>query len=170
MAVSNFNRLGTLIIVFLVAIIVGGGIFAWSRYSPERPIAVSLPPVQERLGRIYIDGAVSSPGFYSYSGQDSLAALLEAAGGTTGSADLSGLRLHVPEKGEGLEPQKIDINRAEVWLLKALPGIGETLAQRIVDYRQQHGPFLNIHQIVKVAGIGETSYEQIKHLITVAGE
>ena len=70
--------------------------------------------------------------------------------------------------GEEQEPQKIDINRAEVWLLKALPEIGETLAQRIVDYRQQNGPFHNIHDIVKVDGIGKATYEQIKDLITVA--
>jgi len=70
--------------------------------------------------------------------------------------------------GEAQEPQKIDINRAEVWLLKALPGIGETLAQRIVDYRHQNGPFHNIRQLLQVAGIGTTTYEQIKHLITVA--
>ena len=168
MAVSNFNRLGTLIIIFLIAIIIGGGIFAWLRYSPDRPIAVSLPPVQERSGKIYIGGAVFSPGFYAYSGRDSLAALLEAAGGTTGSAGPDGLRLYVPESGKVQQLQKIDINRAEVWLLKALPGIGETLAQRIVDYRQQNGPFDNIRGLLKVAGIGTATYEQIGHLITVA--
>lgn len=72
------------------------------------------------------------------------------------------------EAGEQQEPQKIDINRAEVWLLKALPGIGETLAQRIVDYRQQNGSFHNTNELLKVAGIGTTTYERIKHLITVA--
>jgi competence protein ComEA len=168
--VSGFNRLGTAIIILLIAIIAGGGIFAWSRYSPARPIAISLPPVQEQSGEIYIGGVVTNPGYYPYIGRDSLATLLEAAGGTTGHADPGGLRLYVTEPEEVQQPQKININRAEVWLLKALPGIGDTLARRIVDYRQQHGPFLNIHQIVKVAGVGEASYEQIKHLITVAGE
>ena len=159
----------TLIIVFLIAIIVTGGIVAWSRYSPNRPIEISLPQVQEWSGKICISGAVTNPGDYPCTGQDSLDALLQAAGGTTSSADFSGLKLYIPGLGEAEGPQKVDINRAEVWLLEALPGIGETLAQRIVDYRQQNGPFVNTHQIVEVTGVGNATYEQIKHLITVAG-
>ena len=55
-----------------------------------------------------------------------------------------------------------------MWLLKALPGIGETLAQRIVEYRQRNGLFYNTRDLLKVAGIGTTTYEQIKDMITVA--
>jgi comEA protein len=65
------------------------------------------------------------------------------------------------------QPQKVDINRAEAWLLEALPGIGETLAQRIIDYRQQNGAFRSISEITEVEGIGQSLYEQIKDLITV---
>ncbi len=86
------------------------------------------------------------------------------------NANLSGLRLYIPSMGEEQEPQKIDINRAEVWLLKALPGIGETLAQRIVDYRQKNGPFRNTAELLKVAGIDSATYEKTKHLITVADQ
>ena len=119
-------------------------------------------------GEIYIGGAVNSPGFYPLTAGDSMEGLIQAAGGTTSSANLSRLELYIPEVGEEEQPQKINLNRAEVWLLEALPGIGETLAQRIIDYRQQNGPFNNIKELMKVAGIGTTTYEQIKHLITVA--
>jgi competence protein ComEA len=64
-------------------------------------------------------------------------------------------------------PQKIDINRAEAWLLEALPGIGPSKAQAIIDYRQQNGGFAHITEITKVDGIGPTIYEDIKGLITV---
>jgi comEA protein len=64
-------------------------------------------------------------------------------------------------------PQKIDINRAEAWLLEALPGIGPSKAQAIIDYRQQNGRFANITEITRVEGIGPAIYEQIKDLITV---
>ncbi len=74
----------------------------------------------------------------------------------------------IGEVCQGEEPQKIDINRAEAWLLEALPGIGKTLAQRIIDYRQKNGSFRNITEITKVEGIGPDIYEQIKNLITVA--
>ncbi len=161
------NRYWALIIVFLVAIIATGGIIAWSRYSLSQPIEISIPPGQELQGSIHIGGAVTNPGFYSLTVGDSIETLIQAAGGTTGSANPSGLKLYVSEMGkEG--PQKIDINRAEVWLLKALPGIGETLAQRIVDYRRQNEPFRNTNELLKVAGIGTTTYQQIEHLITVA--
>lgn len=64
-------------------------------------------------------------------------------------------------------PQKIDINRAEAWLLEALPGIGESKAQAIIAYRQQNGVFKHISEITNVEGIGPAIYEQIKDLITV---
>ena len=168
MTAGRLNRYWTLIALFLVVIIVIGGIVAWVRYSPGRPVEISLPPTQELQGKIYIGGNVINPGLYPFAGGDRLETLIQAAGGTTSSANLSGLKLYVPGMGEEQEPQKIDINRAAVGLLEALPGIGETLAQRIVDYRQQNGPFQNIGEIVKVAGIGATTYEQIKDLITVA--
>lgn len=65
------------------------------------------------------------------------------------------------------QPQKIDINRAEAWLLEALPGIGQSKAQAIIAYRQQNGGFSHIAEITEVAGIGETIYEDIRELITV---
>jgi comEA protein len=64
-------------------------------------------------------------------------------------------------------PQKIDINRAEAWLLEALPGIGPSKAQAIIAYRQQNGGFKHITEITEVEGIGPAIYEEIKDLITV---
>ncbi len=66
------------------------------------------------------------------------------------------------------QPQKIDINRAEAWLLEALPGIGPSKAQAIIAYRRQNGGFKHITEITKVEGIGPAIYEEIKDLITVA--
>jgi len=63
-------------------------------------------------------------------------------------------------------PQKIDINRAEAWLLEALPGIGPSKAQAIIAYRQQNGGFKHIIEITEVEGIGPAIYEEIKGLIT----
>jgi len=97
-----------------------------------------------------------------------LEALLRAAGGTTEEADLTGLELFVPETAQGPQPQRIDINRAEAWLLDVLPGIGPSRAQAIVDYRQKNGPFRSTNELMKVEGIGTATYERIKPLITVA--
>jgi competence protein ComEA len=110
-----------LIIIFLIAIIVGGGITAWQKYSPPHPIEISLPPPPEPEGKV----------------------------------------------NPAEQPQKIDINRAEAWLLEALPGIGPSKAQAIIAYRQQNGGFGHIIEITEVEGIGPTIYEDIKDLITV---
>lgn len=169
MTTSKLNLFWTLATILLVAIIVIGGIVAWLRCSPSQLIEISIPQSQEWQGSIYVGGAVNNPGLYPFTTRDSLGTLIQAAGGTTGSANLSGLKLklYIPQVGEEQEPQKIDINRAEAWLLNALPGIGETLAQRIVEYREKNGPFHDTVELTRVAGIGTTTYEQIKDLITV---
>ena len=154
--------------LLLIVIIVVSGTVAWSRYSGSQPIEITLPPSHELEGDIYISGAVNNPGFYPLTAEDGIADAIQAAGGTTGNADFNRLRLLIPEVGEEGEPQKIDINRAEVWLLEALPGIGEVRAKAIVDYRCQNGPFQNINELIKVEGISAITYEQIKEFITVA--
>ena len=165
---TKLNKYWTLITIFLVAIIVIAGIVAWSRYSGSQPIEISTPSHPELQGQIYVGNAVHNPGFYPLRAGDSIEALIQAAGGINRSADLSQLKLYIPGVGEEEEPQKINLNRAEVWLLQALPGIGETRAQDIVDYRHQNGLFRNTNELTKVKGIGVTTYEQIKQLITVA--
>lgn len=61
----------------------------------------------------------------------------------------------------------ININTASAAELDSLPGIGEKIAQKILDYRQTHGPFRKISDIMNVSGIGAAKYANIKGLITV---
>jgi|YelNatPaOPRAMG01_1025707.scaffolds.fasta_scaffold00849_7 competence protein ComEA len=61
----------------------------------------------------------------------------------------------------------ININSASQKELEELPGIGPTLAQRIIDYREKNGYFQTIEDIKKVSGIGDKKFEAIKDLITV---
>ena len=168
MTTSKFNKYWTPIIIILVVIIAIGCIVAWSKYRGSQPIEISIPPSQELQGEIYIGGAVNSPGFYSIKAGDSIEDIIQAAGGTTDSADLSRLKLYIPQSGEEQQPQKINLNRAEAWLLQALPGIGEARAQAIIDYRQQNKRFHSINELTKVEGIGVATYQRIKQLITVA--
>jgi len=168
MIISKPNKYWMLVIILLIAIIATGSVIVWSRYSPSQPVEISTPPSQELEGEICIGGAVTSPGFYPLKTGDSLGDIIQAAGGISSNADLGRLKLYIPEVEEEYQPQEIDINRAEAWLLQALPGIGEIKAQAIVDYRRQNGPFHNINELIKVKGIGATTYEKIKHLITVA--
>ena len=164
---GKLNKYWTPIIFILAAIIVIGGVVAWSKYGGSQPIEISMSSSQELRGEIYVGGAVNNPGFYSLKSGDSLQDIIQAAGGTIDSADLSQLELYIPHIAEEQQPQKINLNQAEAWLLEALPGIGEVRAQAIIEYRQRNGRFHNINELTKVEGIGTTAYEQIKHLITV---
>lgn len=60
----------------------------------------------------------------------------------------------------------VNINTATVDELDTLPGIGPSTAQKIIDYRVQHGPFSQIEQIMDVSGIGPATFDRLKNLIT----
>ena len=63
----------------------------------------------------------------------------------------------------------VNINTADAAELAALPGIGDVLAQRILDYRRVHGSFSAVEQLTNVEGIGEGKLEAILELITIGG-
>ncbi|HYA49235.1 MAG TPA: ComEA family DNA-binding protein [Burkholderiales bacterium] len=65
---------------------------------------------------------------------------------------------------------KININTATQAELESLPRIGPKVAQRIIDYRTQNGNFKRVEDIMKVKGIGEKIFAQIKDMITVGPE
>lgn len=66
----------------------------------------------------------------------------------------------------GSSQDLININTASVEELDSLPGIGPTIAQRIIDYRDENGPFQTIEDILNVSGVGPSTFDQIKDLIT----
>jgi competence protein ComEA len=162
------NRYWAIAIIFLVAVIIITVFVAWSRYRPTRPIEILLPPEQEISGDVYINGAVTNPGIYPFSGGDSIGSLIQSAGGVTVNGDSDSLKLTIPQANVTETPQKININSAEAWLLEALPGIGPTKAKAIIDYRQKNGFFRSVNELTKVNGISSTLLEQIKPLITVS--
>lgn len=66
--------------------------------------------------------------------------------------------------------KKININTASLTELQELPRVGEKIAQRIIDFRKEHGNFKRIEEIMKVKGIGEKMFAELKEMITVAAE
>jgi len=166
---SRVDRFYLSVTIFLVIAAITGGIMLAVQHSRSQPveIVVSQTEPAELSGELYIGGAVASPGIYPLREDDTIETLLLDAG-VESDADLSHIEIYVPREGEKQSPQKIDINRAEPWLLEAMPGIGEVLAQRIVDYRRENGPFRRIEDLLKVSGIGPTTFENIKDFITVS--
>jgi competence protein ComEA len=166
---SRVDRVYLFITIFLLIAAIAGGIMLGMQRNRNQPAEIVLsqtePPRQN--GELYIGGAVANPGIYSWQESDTIQSLLLSAGVEL-DADLSHIEINIPREGEDQSPQKIDINRAEPWLLDAIPGIGETLAERIVDYRSQNGPFKRIEDLLKVNGIGSATLENMKDFITVS--
>lgn len=75
---------------------------------------------------------------------------------------------HIPEGSVGAAAAGVvNINTAGPAELETLPGIGPSLAQRIVRYRETNGPFADPSDIKKVSGIGDKKYEQLKDFISI---
>jgi len=166
---SRADRFYLFVTVFLVIAVTAGGVIIGINRIGSPPIEVVLSQASPSWqgGEICVDGAVSNPGFYPWKEGDTVQALLLDAG-IESDADLNHIKIYIPQKGEKQFPQKIDLNRAEAWLLEALPGIGKTRAQAIVDYRNENGPFKRIEDLLQVKGIGQGTFEKIKDYITVS--
>lgn len=158
------------IAILLVVIIVAGGYTLYrKRGTPEQKLVIHqpTPAPTSTISQVYVDGAVRNPGFYRATDKDTLIDIIRGAGGLTSEADSSNLRIYAPPVSEKPQPQKININTAEAWLLEALPEIGEKTAQNIIDYRTKSGPFKNVEELTNVKGIGPKTLEKIKDLVTV---
>jgi competence protein ComEA len=166
---SDARRAYLFITVFLLIAAIAGGTMLAVRHSRNHRVEILLsdtvPP--EICGEVCVEGAVANPGTYPLKEGDTLGTLLRDAGIET-DADLSHIEIHVPRQGEKQASQKIDVNRAEPWLLEVLPGVGEVLAQRIVDYRNENDSFRRIEDLLQVEGIGPATLEKIRDCITVS--
>ena len=160
---------------------------------PPPTVAPTEPPTPAPV-RVYVSGAVATPGVYTLPPKSLVDDALKAAGGATTEADLDRINLaqevrdqqqiHVPRKGEAAPQQpapgpngaappgptaakKININTATLADLDTLPKIGPVTAQNILDYRTKNGPFKKIEDLKNVSGIGDAIFEGLKDSITV---
>jgi competence protein ComEA len=67
----------------------------------------------------------------------------------------------------GVEQERLDLNRADYAQLVQLPGVGPSLAQRIEDYRRQHGGFRSVDELRQVRGVGPAVLERLRPFVTV---
>ena len=126
----------------------------------------SIPATQATLS-VGVTGAVDHPGLYSIAETSSIAELLRIAGAAE-SEQPPAIDVHVHHAGGPFQAQRVDINRAQTWLLEALPGIGPERAMAIVAYRTTHGPFACPEEIMLVEGIGEGTFNSLRDFITVS--
>jgi competence protein ComEA len=157
-----------LIIILVLAILAGGGVYLARRGASNSPLEIVLSSSPTPEMEVYIDGAINDPGLYSLPGDTSLEQLLQASGGLKDGAQNDYVEVHIPESGQisSDAPQRVNLNTAPDWMLEALPGVGPTLAQHIIEYRTEH-PFQHISQLMQVEGIGLVTYDNLKDFVTV---
>lgn len=144
----------------------------------------SAPPARGAEVVVAVSGKVRRPGLVRLPAGSRVDDAVRAAGGAVGGADLGILnlarRLVDGEQvlvGVGPPPGAapgaaaagglLDLNTASASDLDALPGIGPVLAQRIVDWRTEHGRFASVDQLREVTGIGESKYADLESKVTV---
>jgi len=130
---------------------------------------------------VHITGEVQSPGVYSLPLGSRLFQLVAAAGGFTSRANQSSVNLarqvvdgeqiavgnNQSALGVVANDSAVNINAATSATIETLPGVGPTLAGRIVDWREANHGFKAITDLRKVAGIGDKLFSQIKNLVTL---
>jgi competence protein ComEA len=165
---NHLEKYWLIIIFFLLVSLIAGGTILAIKQNSHKPVEISLSqsaPLQYD-GDVFIGGAVANPGLYPLRKGDTIESLIQTAG-LVSDADTGKIEIYVPKSGEMSKPQKIDLNRAETWLLDALPGIGPGRAQAIIDYRNQNGPFHKIEDLLNIEGIGESTLDRMRDFITV---
>jgi competence protein ComEA len=135
---------------------------------------------------VHVVGAVRKAGLYRLPDGSRVADAIRRAGGATTHADVAlvnlaapladGMQVVVPARipagssgsasAVGAAPSKVSLAVATVEQLDELPGIGPVTAEKIVDWRQAHGPFTSVDDLDAIPGIGPARIEQLRDLVT----
>jgi competence protein ComEA len=161
-----------------------------SRAGPAKAGSLEATPAPARVLLVHVAGAVRRPGLYRLRDGSRVADAVRRAGGARARADLAlvnlaapvadGQQVLIPLRGEagggvatapgstaaGSAPaQKVHLNSATLEELDTLPGVGPVTAQKILDYRTEHGAFQTVDELDAVSGIGPARMAEIKPLV-----
>jgi competence protein ComEA len=167
--------------VALVLLAVAGRTLARAGAAAERPaqaLVAESPAAAPKLV-VHVAGAVRRPGLYRLDEGKRVADAVARAGGATAPADTSAINLAAPlaDGMQVLVPRKVpgpagktaggrvSLSSATVGELDELPGVGPVTAQKIVDYRSQHGGFRSVDDLDAIPGIGPARIEQLRDLV-----
>lgn len=175
--------------LLLAVVLVVGGRHVLEAGTAQKPVPVakveSLRPGAGPRLVVHVVGAVRRPGLYRLPERSRIADAVGRAGGATRRADLSlvnlaapvadGAQVVVPVRaapaaaaasagGEASAQGPVHLNSATLEQLDALPGVGPVTAQKILDYRQEHGAFASIDELDAIPGIGPARLEQLREV------
>lgn len=154
---------------------------------------VGLRQEEDKTIKVHVVGAVARPGLYDLEEGARAADAIGMAGGPAPSADLSrvnlaarvadGQQLVVPDisgatdgsggtsagggRGQGATSGPVNLNSATIDELTSLDGIGPKTAQKIIDYREEHGGFSLVEELMEVPGIGPAKFDRVKDDVVV---
>ena len=193
-AVSRSTALVGVCVALALLILVGQRLAHAGAAREPDVVAAPLEPVAEAPARailvVHVVGEVRRPGLYRLREGSRIADAVHRAGGARHGADLAALNLAAPlvdgiqvlvpsrvtvegapssESGVGsgaAGASIVHLSSATIEELDELPGVGPITAQKIVDYRAEHGPFASVDDLDSVPGIGPTRIEQLRDLVT----
>ncbi len=193
MQISRSSALVGLSLALVLLILVGQRLAQAGTASETEVAPLPLEPVAEAPTRtalvVHVVGQVRRPGLYRLRDGSRIADAVRRAGGARHGADLAALNLAAPlvdgvqvlvpsrtavvaalpgasGSGDGTAVASVSLSSATVDDLDELPGVGPITAQKIVDYRAEHGPFASVDDLDAVPGIGPTRIEQLRDLVT----
>ncbi len=153
--------------------------------TPRAGPSLSVDPAAPAEIVVHVAGAVARPGLVRVPIDSRVADAVAAAGGATSEAALAAINLAAPlsdgtqvvvpssaiagdpASGGAADDGRVRVNQADADELDALPGVGPVLAERIVAYRDENGPFESTEDLLDVPGIGESKLETMRESIAV---
>lgn len=187
-------RITILVFIVVVLAVIGGAVLLLATrpepvqitINPPVPTPTAAPSATPAPIMVYVTGAVQQPEqTYTLPAGSRAQDAIDAAGGTLDTADLArvniaqilqdGDQIHVPEiSAEGEEVvlptpsggiRKVNVNTATLEDLMTLPGVGEALARRILEYRAENGNFTELADLDEVSGIGPAMLDNLQDLV-----
>lgn len=186
--------LGATVLACVLIFSLSGRRSAPARIAPpatsETPFTSASPAAAGRgVVYVHVAGAVGAPGLYSLPLGLRVADAIEVAGGPSPKADLDllnlaqvlvdGMKIDVPKRGDALQAASpaatgapgvaapVSLNSADLSQLEELPGIGEVRAAAIIAYREEHGGFESVEELLEVPGVGPAILASVLDLVSL---
>jgi competence protein ComEA len=187
---ADRRRIVLAVAALLVLLVLVGRVFLrHDRVAVPQPVRPTASPARKAPARdVYVDvvGAVRRPGLYRLREGSRVAEALARAGGVTAKAELElvnraalvadGEQIVVPRRGaavsasadgggragSGATAGPVHLNSATLDQLDALSGVGPVTAQKIIDYREEHGGFRSVDELDAVPGIGPARLAELR--------
>ncbi len=174
----NFDKVEKIIVLIMAVVAMSAIGLYINRTAVTNDVVIEYSNQTHKYIKVTVSGEVETPGEYRVKQGSRVYEVIYGAGGITPSADVKrvdldaiatdGMTIHVPSDTDENAPAVIpvvNINTADFETLCIIPGVGESIAQRIIDYRKKNGNFSDVSEIMNIRGIGKKTFEKMKYYI-----